>query len=95
MLQRPLGAGEIDQHLRVGQAAAKIGADLHPAGPAEKAGRVLADRRAAGDVERAGEHAVIGREDSLDQPPAHAARGAGDCVRRGGQIAHPTGSSGG
>ena len=88
--QRAFGAGEVDQHLRVGQAGAQVGVIGTPLARPRKAAASLADRRAAGDVERAGQHAVGARGDGLDQHAAHAAGGAGDgdpAQRRGSSAA--------
>ena len=78
VMQRALGPGEVDEHLRAGQARGEIGRDGHAAAAAEEGRGVLAQVRAAFDIEGAGEGAVGGIEDGLDQHVPHAPGGAGD-----------------
>jgi hypothetical protein len=78
MGQRAFGAGEVDQHLCVGQADREVVRHLHTAGMAQPSGGVLADARVAGMGQCAGQRAVVGLVNRLDQHAAHAAAGAGD-----------------
>ena len=79
MRHRAFGPGEVDQHLRLGQALGQVVRNGYTAGVPQKGAGIVTQGDAARDVEGAGQGAVGCVAQGFDQHVPHAARRASDC----------------